>query len=54
MDLAVLHCLDTSKTWIGEQPSAAIRRVKHIQSLPLLYMKNLFHVYVMGKVSFCS
>ena len=26
IDLAVLHCLNTSKDWIGKQPSAAIRR----------------------------
>jgi len=26
MDLAVLHCLDTSKTWIGKQLPAGVAR----------------------------
>jgi len=45
--------LDRRATIRGDSPLFYFK-VKHIQSLPLLYMKNLFHVYVMGKVSFCS
>ena len=29
IQLAVLHCLNTRLAWIGEQPSAAIRRFFH-------------------------